>query len=138
MGVVLPSGQRSGCKRFVSVYINTRFQTPKLSVLMFAVMATLSVCVPLKAAESVNGAKLTASRKVQRLSDYKVNSPSGAGKDWRDRKSLWLYCYPTETRAEDQGRVARQRPSRFTAKVTESPPVSFNSARMHWSTSQIG
>ena len=30
-----------------------------------------------------------------------------------------------------QGRVARQRPSRFTAKVAESPPVSCNSAQMH-------
>ena len=29
-------------------------------------------------------------------------------------------------------RVARPRPSRFTAKVAESPPVSCNSAQMRW------
>ena len=47
----------------------------------------------------------------------------------RMQKLRTLYPYP---RWEAQGRVARQRPSPFTAKVAESPPVSCNSAQMHW------
>ena len=41
--------------------------------------------------------------------------------------------YGTFSTQKSMGRVARQRPSRFTAKVTESPPPSLvqNSAQVH-------
>ena len=52
------------------------------------------------------------------------------GKCWH--QMWWWYIYNLYVGAWLQGRVVWQRPSRFTAKVAESPPVSCNSAQMHW------
>ena len=63
------------------------------------------------------------------LSDWLVLSSDSVSPNTSQPSGLqaevaWLLC-------EFQGRVARQRSSRFTANVSKSPPVSCNSAQMH-------